>query len=62
MESGRVGTHLAQASVTGIDLAEEDSKFMKYLADNGWDGEVGEDDDETLDDESSDVKHPQWVS
>jgi hypothetical protein len=34
--------------MTGIDLADEDAKFMKYLADNGWQGEVGEDDDKKL--------------
>ena len=40
--------------MTGIDTAEEDSKFMQYLRDNGWEGEIGEDDDEHLvDDESS---------
>ena len=27
-----------------MDLAEEDAKFMQYLADNGWQGEIGEDD------------------
>lgn len=30
----------------GIDLADEDRKFMEYLAENGWEGEVGEKDDE----------------
>lgn len=35
------------------DLAEEDVKFMQYLADNGWEGEVGEDDDVILVDGSS---------
>ena len=39
--------------VPGVDLADEDRKFMEYLAENGWEGEVGED-DETLDDSSSD--------
>lgn len=34
--------------MTGVDLAEEDAAFMKYLADNGWEGEVGEDDDRAL--------------
>jgi len=32
----------------GVDLADEDAKFMKYLAENGWEGEVGEDDDKNL--------------
>lgn len=34
--------------MTGIDLADEDAKFMKYLAENGWEGEVGEEDDKNL--------------
>lgn len=34
--------------MTGVDLADEDAKFMQYLADNGWHGEVGEDDDKKL--------------
>lgn len=34
--------------MTGVDLADEDIKFMQYLADNGWEGEVGEDDDKDL--------------
>lgn len=33
---------------TGVDLADEDAAFLKYLADNGWEGEVGEDDDRAL--------------
>ena len=28
--------------MTGIDLADEDRKFVEYLADNGWTGPVGE--------------------
>jgi len=31
--------------MTGVDLADEDARFMVYLAENGWEGEVGEDDD-----------------
>ncbi|EPS95610.1 hypothetical protein FOMPIDRAFT_1019364 [Fomitopsis schrenkii] len=27
--------------MTGVDLSLEDKKFMQYLADNGWKGEVG---------------------
>jgi hypothetical protein len=30
--------------MTGVDLAEEDARFMEYLRDNGWEGEVGEGD------------------
>lgn len=28
--------------MTGVDLADEDAKFVTYLSANGWDGEVGE--------------------
>lgn len=31
--------------MTGVDFKDEDADFMKYLADNGWKGEVGEDKD-----------------
>ena len=34
--------------MTGVDLVEEDRKFMKYLVENGWEGEIGEDDDKKL--------------
>jgi hypothetical protein len=34
--------------MTGKDLQEEDAAFMRYLADNGWEGDVGDDDDNTL--------------
>lgn len=37
----------------GVDLADEDRKFMQYLADNGWEGEIGEDEDLVDDDTSS---------
>ena len=33
--------------MTGIDLAEEDAAWLRYLMDNGWDGDVGSSDDET---------------
>jgi hypothetical protein len=45
--------------MTGKDLAEEDEAFMKYLAANGWVGEVGEDDGEHVlrkEDSSEDVE------
>jgi aminopeptidase C len=28
--------------MSGVDLEEEDGKFLQYLADNSWRGEVGE--------------------
>lgn len=34
--------------MTNVDLADEDAKFMQYLADNGWEGVVGEDDEKEL--------------
>ena len=27
---------------TGIDLAVEDEQFFGYLAESGWDGDIGE--------------------
>lgn len=41
-------TYFFVPDMTGIDLAEEDAAFMRYLAENGWEGEVGEDDDRAL--------------
>ena len=41
-------TYFFVPDMTGIDLADEDAKFMKYLAENGWEGEVGEEDDKNL--------------
>ena len=34
--------------MTGVDLADEDARFMEYLDRNGWEGVVGEDDDADL--------------
>ena len=34
--------------MTGVDLADEDARFMDYLKRNGWEGEVGEDEDPNL--------------
>jgi hypothetical protein len=34
--------------MTGIDLADEDAKFLQYLEENGWEGHVGEDDEGAL--------------
>ena len=37
--------------MTGVDLQEEDDKFMEYLAQHGWQGDVGEEEvgEESLD-------------
>jgi len=43
--TGVLVTYLCVPDMTGVDLADEDAKFMKYLADNGWEGHVGEDDE-----------------
>ncbi|KAF7966433.1 hypothetical protein HWV62_38392 [Athelia sp. TMB] len=42
--AGILVTYFFVPDLTGVDLAEEDAKFMQYLADNGWQGEIGEDD------------------
>lgn len=44
--------HLTRHYSPGVDLADEDRKFMQYLAENGWEGDVGEDaigDDSSVD-------------
>lgn len=46
--TGILVTYFFVPDMTGIDLADEDAKFMKYLAENGWEGEVGEEDDKNL--------------
>jgi len=48
---GTVGVLVAYFFVpdmTGVDLADEDAQFMEYLERNGWNGEVGEDEDTNL--------------
>ena len=49
-------TYFFVPDMTGVDLADEDANFFAYLTENGWEGEVG-DDDEGLygDDTSSDL-------
>ncbi|KAH9835369.1 MFS Git1p-like glycerophosphoinositol permease [Rhodofomes roseus] len=38
---GILVTYLFVPDMTGIDLALEDTRFLRYLAENGWDGDVG---------------------
>ncbi|KAI0361268.1 MFS Git1p-like glycerophosphoinositol permease [Trametes cingulata] len=52
--TGILVTYFFVPDMTGVDLADEDEKFLKYLADNGWQGEVGDDEDLAEDDASSD--------
>lgn len=40
--TGILVTYFFISDMTGVDLADEDMKFMQYLAENGWTGEVGE--------------------
>ncbi|KDQ63656.1 hypothetical protein JAAARDRAFT_386367 [Jaapia argillacea MUCL 33604] len=54
--TGVLVTYFFVPDMTGVDLADEDIKFMKYLAENGWEGEVGEDDEKlVVDGEDSEV-------
>ena len=46
--TGILVTYFFVPDMTGVDLADEDAKFMQYLASNGWEGVVGEDDDKEL--------------
>jgi hypothetical protein len=38
-------TYFFVPDMTGVDLAEEDARFMEYLEINGWEGLVGEDEE-----------------
>ena len=41
-------TYFFVPDMTGIDLADEDAAWLRYLLDNGWEGDVGSSDsDET---------------
>jgi len=46
--TGVLVTYFFVPDKTGVDLADEDAKFLRYLADNGWEGEIGEDADKGL--------------
>ena len=39
---GILVTYLFIPDMTGVDLMEEDARFLRYLGENGWEGEVGE--------------------
>ncbi|KAF8807506.1 MFS Git1p-related glycerophosphoinositol permease [Phlegmacium glaucopus] len=45
--TGILVTYFFVPDMTGVDLAEEDAKFMEYLEENGWSGLVGEDVDDS---------------
>lgn len=40
---GIATTYFFVPDMTGVDLADEDDRFLQYLADNGWHGKVGDD-------------------
>jgi len=46
--TGIIVTYLFVPKLTGADLAQEDAEFALFLAEHGWQGEVGEDDGEHL--------------
>jgi len=41
--AGILITYFFVPDMTGVDLADEDAKFLEYLVANGWEGTVGED-------------------
>jgi hypothetical protein len=45
---GVLVTYFFVPDMTGVDLADEDARFMEYLEKNGWKGVVGEDEDAGL--------------
>ena len=44
--SGILVTYFFVPDMTGVDFVEEDGKFMEYLNENGWVGQVGDTDSE----------------
>ena len=48
---GVLVTYFFVENLTGEDLAERDKKFRTYLVENGWDGEMGEEDLQALADD-----------
>ena len=49
-------TYFFVPDMTGVDLADEDEKFLRYLTENGWEGDVGDDtDDLVVEDSASDL-------
>ncbi|KAH9048933.1 hypothetical protein EDB84DRAFT_1556401 [Lactarius hengduanensis] len=46
--TGVLVTYFFVPDMTGVDLADEDARFMEYLEINGWEGVVGEDEDRDL--------------
>ncbi|KAG6841143.1 hypothetical protein C0991_001419 [Blastosporella zonata] len=42
--TGILVTYFFVPDMTGVDFAIEDAKFMEFLAENGWEGEIGDDD------------------
>lgn len=41
-------TYFFVPDMKGKDLASEDEKFVRYLSDHGWEGQVGEYQEQTL--------------
>ena len=41
-------TYFLVPDMAGVDLADEDARFMEYLESNGWEGAVGEGEDMAL--------------
>ena len=54
--TGILVTYFFVPDMTGVDLADEDEKFLRYLTENGWEGDVGDDtDDLVVEDSASDL-------
>ena len=43
-------------NLAGVDLADEDRKFLEYLHENGWEGDIGEEDSVFTDESSIEKK------
>ncbi|ATY66419.1 Major facilitator superfamily transporter [Cordyceps militaris] len=56
--AGILVTFFFVPKLTGDDLAKQDEKFRAYLLDNGWNGEMGEQDLTALADDVRDIETP----
>jgi len=54
--TGILITYFFVPDMTGVDFAEEDAKFMEYLAENGWTGDVGDEDAQYFENETKEIK------
>ncbi|KAF8078515.1 MFS Git1p-like glycerophosphoinositol permease [Lyophyllum atratum] len=57
--TGILVTYFFVPDMTGVDFADEDAKFMEYLAANGWTGDVGDEDLDSVNELEDEKKTPE---